>query len=258
MRRSAGPSILRLYLGAAADVAAHDKNVDATPPAEPHEIRGLIERALPGTRHETSQVLVEAAHLRRLRSDEIVFQQGEPIPLTLIIRGYGAFRRTTIDGQQLIVGIAMPAQIYGFSSVAATPSTVDLVALMDCEVAIWRGPEVRRLAAADPGFGLAMIDTMAIHMNMITEKVDGFLHQNARRRVVRVLARHRDLFFSSPALLSRAHLPSLVGTSREMTGRVLRQLEQEGTVARVGRTGLRLLRPERLDADAAHPLRDAS
>jgi CRP-like cAMP-binding protein len=52
-------------------------------------------------------------------------------------------------------------------------------------------------------------------------------------------------------LLSRAHLPSLVGTSREMTGRVLRELEREGTVARVGRTGLRLLRPDLLDADAA-------
>ena len=33
-----------------------------------------------------------------------------------------------------------------------------------------------------------------------------------------------------------------------MTGRVLRELENEGTVARTGRTGLRLLRPERLDA----------
>jgi CRP-like cAMP-binding protein len=103
-----------------------------------------------------------------------------------------------------------------------------------------------------------MIDTLAVYLNVITEKVDGFLHQNARRRVVRVLARHRDLFFVSPVVLSRAHLPSLVGTSREMTGRVLRELEREGTVARVGRTGLRLLRPDRLDADAARPSQDES
>jgi CRP-like cAMP-binding protein len=211
----------------------------------------LIERALPGSRYETSQLLAEAAHVRRVRTEELVFRQGEPIPLTLMIRGYGVFRRTTVDGQQLIIGIANPGEMHGFSSVASTNSTVDLVALMDCEVALWRGPEVRRLAASDPGFALAMIDKMALSLKMVTQKVDGFLHQNARRRVIRVLARHRDLFFSSPVLLSRAHLPSLVGTSREMTGRVLRELEREGTVARVGRTGLRLLRPDRLDADAA-------
>jgi hypothetical protein len=44
-----------------------------------------------------------------------------------------------------------------------------------------------------------------------------------------------------------------VGTSREMTGRVIRQLEREGTIARVGRTGLRLLDPQRLDAASDLP-----
>jgi hypothetical protein len=35
------------------------------------------------------------------------------------------------------------------------------------------------------------------------------LHQDARRRVIRILARHRDLFFGDPAILTRAHLPTL-------------------------------------------------
>jgi len=239
-------------------VAAQEKKADSSPTDEQREIRGLIERGLPGSRYETSKILAQAAHVRRIRNEELVFQQGEPIPMTLMIRGYGVFRRTTVDGQQLIIGIANPGEIYGFSSVASTNSTVDLVTLMDCEVALWRGPEVRRLAAADPGLALAMIDRMAVFLNVNTQKVDGFLHQNARRKVIRVLARHRDLFFASPVLLSRAHLPSLVGTSREMTGRVLRQLEREGTVARVGRTGLRLLRPDQLDADVALSSQDAS
>jgi hypothetical protein len=42
-----------------------------------------------------------------------------------------------------------------------------------------------------------------------------------------------------------------VGTSREMTARVLRQLETEGTVERFGRAGLRLLRPDQLVSGAA-------
>jgi CRP-like cAMP-binding protein len=89
---------------------------------------------------------------------------------------------------------------------------------------------------------------MAWSLQETVEGIEGFLHQDARLRVVRILARHRDLFFGEPAVLTRAHLPALVGTSREMTGRVLRQLEREGTIGRVGRTGLRLIRPDQLEA----------
>jgi hypothetical protein len=59
------------------------------------------------------------------------------------------------------------------------------------------------------------------------------------------------VFFADPPIVSRAVLPGLVGTSREMTGRVLRELEREETVLRVGRTGLRLLAPDRLDVEDA-------
>jgi CRP-like cAMP-binding protein len=88
---------------------------------------------------------------------------------------------------------------------------------------------------------------MAWSLHETVERIEGFLHQDARLRVMRVLARHRDLFFGDSPVLTRAHLPGLVGTSREMTGHVLRQLEREGTLARVGRAGLKLLQPERLE-----------
>lgn len=214
------------------------------------ELRRLIKRALPNARAEASQALADTARFRAVARDQTVFRQGELLPFTLVVRGYGAFRRTTVDGRQVTVGIANPGDLLGFSSIASSYSTVDLLALTKCETAMWAGPEVRRLAAADPGFALDVIDRMAGSLTMITEKVDGFLHQDARRRVVRILARHRDLFFEDPPILTRAHLPSLVGTSREMTGRVLRELEGEGTLDRVGATGLRLLRPDKLDADA--------
>jgi CRP-like cAMP-binding protein len=221
-------------------------------------LRSLIGEVLPGTRPTTRAFLAETARLRVVLAEETVFVQGEAIPLTLVVRGYGAFRRTTVDGRQLTMGIASPNDLFGFSSIASGRTPVDLVALTEFEVALWRSPEIRDLAATDPGFALAVIELMAGFLNTLTEKVDGFLHQDARRRVVRVLARHRELFFGNPAVLSRSHLPSLVGTSREMTGRVLRELEREGMLARVGRTGLRLLRPDRLDADAAPLAREVS
>jgi CRP-like cAMP-binding protein len=222
---------------------------ESTPPGG--LLRELLVRALPGCRPETIGVLVETLRLRTLRPGDSIYRQGEPVPLTLMLRGYGAFRRTTANGQELMSGVAPAGELFGFSGLASVDSSVELVALTDCEVAQWPGPEIRALSSSDQALALTAIDSMAASLHAMVERIEGFLHQDARRRVLRILARHRDLFFCDPAVLSRAQLPGLVGTSREMTGRVLRQLEREGTIARVGRVGLRLLRPDRLEAGEA-------
>ena len=220
----------------------------ATPTASHDTVVGLVKRALPGARADTCHDLATTARLRTLAADDTITRQGERIPLTLMVRGYAAFQRTTLNGHQLIVGTAEPGYMFGFGSIGSILSSVEVVALTPAEAATWPGATIRRLAPQDPGFAIDVIERLARFLNVLTEKLDGFLHQDARLRVIRVLARHRDLFFGDPAILSRSHLPGLVGTSREMTGRVLRELEREGAVARVGRTGLRLLRPDLLDA----------
>ena len=219
----------------------------AVPSDEQRELRDLLERSLPACAPETIGALVATARLRRLYPGETIYPQGEPVPVTLILSGYGAARRTMSTGQELVSGVAPAGELFGWSGLADSPSSVELLALTDCLVAQWPGREIRAFAAADSALALAAIDSMAASLHQTVERIEGFLHQDARRRVLRILARHRELFFGEHTILTRAHLPGLVGTSREMTGRVLRQLEREGTIERFGRTGLRLLRPERLE-----------
>lgn len=220
-------------------------------PAEPRDLRAIIRHALPDCRLETVRLLEESARLRNVRRGDAIYPQGERVPLTLLLLGYGAFRRTTLDGQHLTIGVARSGDLFGYSSIAPVRSSVELVALTDSHIAQWPGQEIRALAAADPGLALDALDSIAASLHAMMERVEGFLHQDARRRVIRILSRHQDLFFGDPAILTRTDLPGLVGTSREMTGRVLRQLEREGIVKRFGRSGLRLLRPDRFEAGAA-------
>ncbi|HEV8282183.1 MAG TPA: Crp/Fnr family transcriptional regulator [Candidatus Limnocylindrales bacterium] len=226
-----------------------DPQERAPRPEQLLHLRTMLQAFLPGTRTETTTSLAAAARTRRLQNGDVIFSQGEPVELAMCLRGYAAFRRTTVEGQQVMTAIASPGELYGLTSIAGTISTVDMFALNDGEVAVWHGPDVRGLAANDPQLALAVIDRLSSFLAILNEKVDGFLHQDARRRVIRILVRHRNLFFSEPPILSRAYLPALVGTSREMTGSVLRRLEQEGTIARVGRSGLRLLDPAGLELD---------
>jgi CRP-like cAMP-binding protein len=122
-------------------------------------------------------------------------------------------------------------------------ATVDLVAVTPTEVALWSGEELRPLVHDDGGLALDVVDSMAGYIVDISERIDRFIHQDARQRLLRVLAEYEDLFFGGAPVLSRVHLPGLVGTSREMTGRVIRELEREGMIARVGKRGLRLVSP---------------
>lgn len=209
-------------------------------------VREALLASLPRCRAETIQQLTETVRVRTVQPGERIYTQGDPVPLTVILEGYGAARRTTISGKELVSGVALAGVLFGWSGLSSVPSSVELVALTECRVAQWLGPAVRRLASSDPELGLAAIDSMAWSLHQTVERIEGFLHQDARLRVVRVLAQYRELFFGEEPVLTRAHLPGLVGTTREMTGKVLRQLERDGTLARVDRNGLKLLRPEQL------------
>ena len=215
------------------------------------DLSEMLSRALPTARPATHRLLAETGRTGTAKANEIIFWQGDQMPLTLVIDGYVALRRTTPEGRQLVLVTAARGDLFGFTSISHQRAKVDLVALTRAEVALWPAGGLRDTVAGDPGLALDVIDGMSRYVIDIAERTDGFVHQNARGRVVRILARYADLFFGQPAVLSRAHLPSLVGTSREMTGRVLRDLEAEGLLVRVGQSSLQLLSPERLHEAAA-------
>ena len=211
------------------------------------ELRQSLGRSLETCRAQTIERLIQTVRARSVEPGGHISRQGEAVPITLILEGYGAARRTTSNGKELVNGVFPAGTLFGWSGITSVPSSVGLVALTECRIAQWTGAEIRSLVAQDPGLAMSAIDTMAWSLHAILEGIEGFLHQDARLRVLRILARHRELFFDEPPVLTRAHLPALVGTSREMTGHVLRQLEAEGTVKRVGRAGLKLLRPDQLE-----------
>ena len=175
--------------------------VVAQPKPSRPSLRDYLERALPSARIETIDRMIDTARRRDVHSGEFIYRQGEPVPLTLIVEGYGAARRTTSGGKELVSGVAQAGVLFGWSGLASVPSSVELVALTECKIGQWPGDEVRALAAADPGLALGAIDSMAWSLHQTVERIEGFLHQDARLRVLRVLAQYRTLFFDEPPVL---------------------------------------------------------
>jgi CheY-like chemotaxis protein/CRP-like cAMP-binding protein len=216
-----------------------------TNPADASAVTKVIAEAFPDSHTDTISALADMGRVQTCAAGETIINQGAEGRLVLVIDGYIGLRRTTIDGRQLITRIATRGEVGAALPLADRPSAADLFALSASRVVTWWPGEARSLAENDPGFAMAIIDHVLASIETVVERVDGLLYQDAITRVARVLFAHHDLFFSDPPVLNRTHLPALVGTSREMTSRVMRVLEARGMVTRIGREGLAI---EDLDA----------
>src|SRR5439155_9838309 len=124
-------------------------------------VRDRLSKVLEDCRPATITALVDAARIRPFRAGELIYRQGEVVPLTLVLAGYGISRRTTADGQQLLSGVVPSGVPFGYSGIAAAISTVEIVALSNGLVANWRGSEMRELVKSDVALGLVAIDALA-------------------------------------------------------------------------------------------------
>lgn len=122
-------------------------------------LRVFLVAALPEAQPETIAQLVRSARIRVVPPGQQIYTQGDAVPLTIILEGFGAARRTTIEGKELVSGIARSGVLFGWSGLASVSSSVELLALTICKVAQWRGADVRALAMSDAGLAAAAIDS---------------------------------------------------------------------------------------------------
>jgi CRP-like cAMP-binding protein len=224
--------------------------------ADLQTVAEVLDETFPGAQPETRRALSSSAEVRTYRARQTVVAQGDDTHFGLVLEGHVGLRRTTIDGRELIPLIASRGQLGLALPIAGRPSSVELLGLSAGRIALWPGRAVHALAATDAGFALALLEHVLLNVEAVVDRMDGLLYQNAQRRVARILDQHAAIVFGDEAVVTRSHLPALVGTSREMTGRVLRQLEAEGVLERIGRGRLRLLDAARLARTAA-PSRDS-
>jgi CRP-like cAMP-binding protein len=200
-----------------------------------------IAEAFPRSRPETRTALAVAAHIRAFAARHMIGRQGDEEHVAMVLEGYVALRRTTTDGRQLIIRIVTHPSLTQVLPLAGRGAAGDSLTLTPSVAAIWQGSEVRALANVDPGLAGDLLDHALVTFEDTMGRLDGLGYQNAGRRVAAMLQEHAELFFTDQPVLQRSDLPGLVGTSREMTGRVLRVLEARRVVERVGRDRLRLL-----------------
>jgi CRP-like cAMP-binding protein len=221
------------------------------------DLARLLEEVVPSSAPATRRTLLDAARVRTFERGELVVAQGERGSFGFVIDGIVAARRTTPDGRAIMPVVLGRGKIFGSMVLAGREALFDYVGVVPGAMAFWSGVEVRSLATGDARLALDLLDRPLDGAGELATRLDTLHYQDARRRVARVLLQHRDLTFGEPPPVARTELSLLVGTSREMTRRVLGRLEADGTIARIGRAGLELRDADRLRELAGFPPNEA-
>ncbi|MGZ6266432.1 MAG: Crp/Fnr family transcriptional regulator [Candidatus Limnocylindrales bacterium] len=208
-----------------------------------------VARLLPGADASTLRRLEQAARHQTFARRDVLHARGIQLPPYVTITGHVMSRRVAETGQVRAALIAGPGYLGGLRSISDPDGEAlyELVALTDGSWATWDPRFVRELALQDGGLAVGLLDQSSDFSVVLNMRLDERSFQNARQRLAAILTRYGKVIFDTPhPVAQRADLAAIIGTSRVMMYRALRELEAAGLVQRQRSGGIVILDEERL------------
>jgi CRP-like cAMP-binding protein len=183
--------------------------------------------------------VARAARLRRIRDGAIFFHQDQPATtLYVLIEGRVKFTQVTADGQQVLLRVAGPGEMFG--AVAALgdafhPATAH--AQGDCAALGWRSEVIASLMEQFPRIAVNALRFMAGRLTEFQERYRELATERVERRVARTLfrlsrqmGRESDSGVLIDLPLTRQEIAEMAGTTLFTVSRVLSAWQQGGLV----------------------------
>ena len=212
-------------------------------------VGSYLARLLPGADASTLRRLEWAARTQTFCRRDILHARGIALPPFVVLDGHVMDRRVAETGQVYAALIAGPGYLGGLRSISDPNAEAfyELVALTDGSWATWDPGFVRGLAQEDGGLAVGLLDQASDFGAVLNLRLVERSFETARQRMAAILIRYGKAIFDTPhPVARRADLAAMIGTSRVMMGRALRDLEADGLVEREHGGGIRILDEERL------------
>ena len=208
-----------------------------------------LARLLPEAEAGTLRRLEQAARHHTFGRRDLLHGRGVLLPPFITLEGHVIARRVAETGQVRAALIAGPGYFGGLLSISNPDGEAlyELVALSAGAWATWDARSVRELALQDAGLGVGLLDHSADLSVVLNMRLDERSFENARQRMAGILSRYGRVIFDTPhPVAQRADLAAMIGASRVMMYRALRELEAAGLVERQRSGGINILDEEGL------------
>jgi CRP-like cAMP-binding protein len=208
-----------------------------------------LARLLPEAEAGTLRRLEQTARHQTFGRRDLLHARGILLPPFVTLEGHVIARRVAETGQVRAALIAGPGYLGGLRSISDPDGEAlyELVALSAGSWATWDARSVRDLALQDAGLAVGLLDHSSDLSVVLNMRLDERSFESARQRMAGILTRYGKVIFDTPhPVAQRADLAALIGTSRVMMYRALRELEANGLVERQRGGGINVLDEEGL------------
>lgn len=201
-----------------------------------------------GVAAPTIDLLVRAETSRIFGPRQLIASTAAPLA-GMILDGYAGAQTSDDAGHEFLLTVLRRGQTFSAPFEREDGQSIELVGLTRGVVVVLPTEIVDRCARSDLAFALHLLDWRGSVIERLLSRLAEVHFRPASERLAVVLAAYGPLFATRPPILSRTALASLIGTSREMLGSVIRDFEAVGVLTRSG-GGLLVLDQEGL-RDAA-------
>jgi len=193
----------------------------------------------------TLEWFVTHCHRRKYPAKSTIIYAGDkPDTLYLIIEGSVSVLIEDNDGRELVLAYLNAGDFFGEMGLfdGQDVRSAWVRAKVECEVAEVSYAKFQQLGKENPEILLKLASQMALRLRNTSRKVSDLAFLDVTGRVARTLL---DLCKQPDAMthpegmqikITRQELGRLVGCSREMVGRVLKALEDQGLITARGKT----------------------
>jgi CRP/FNR family transcriptional regulator, nitrogen oxide reductase regulator len=185
------------------------------------------------------ETIFKAGQVRRITKRTRIFNQGAPAQTChLLIQGRAKIVQTGPDGEQVLIHLVGPGEMYGIAAVfLRTGYPADAFAITDCMDLRWPAKTMTELMMEYPCIALNAINIIATRYQEAQHRLREMAHQSAERRIAHAvlrLARNagrrvgHHIEIEVPLL--RQDMAELAGTTMFTVSRVLSDWEARGIV----------------------------
>jgi CRP/FNR family transcriptional regulator, cyclic AMP receptor protein len=204
-----------------------------------------LESLARGTHDDIIRHFLEHCHRKHVPSKSIIVRQGEPSrDLFYVLSGSVTVRIEDEDGHELVLAYLNPGQFFGEIGLFGDDAqrTAVVRAKTPCEIAQISYERLKAAPSLFPDLIYIIAAQLAQRLRKMDQKIGDLAFLDVAGRVAHTL---RDLCKEPGAMthpdgmlvrVTRLELGDIVGASREMVGRVLNLLEEQGLISVDGKS----------------------
>jgi len=185
------------------------------------------------------ELVSRSGQVRRVEESSYFFMQGDPaVHLYVLTHGRVKFSQVTEDGQQVILRVISPGQMFG--GIAILPEAtypVSALAVEDSEALVWSHPALEELARSMPQLALNSLEHMSGQVQDLQARFRELATERVERRLARVVLRLASQVGRKveggvliDLALSRQDLAEMIGTTLYSVSRILSEWERQGHI----------------------------